>query len=263
MRTTTLFFTLLFLSACTSVIVRVPRPEVIDPEVSGDRWDFSVGTGLQPAERVKAVSDGSARPPDLGAQSEPPGLLIPIHFGLGLAENWSLLSSVSMTGELGGASYLGARWQIRGGSAKKPDQDPVALQFGVFSGSATASGTQKVVFGEGGFPWEATARYSAFEIAASAGRRLSEGRMLIYGANVQSLGLVSKVDQKAADDGTDPGGVFEKTRSGSQVGFGAGLKFGRRHAATLALQGARLWVQDVETAWIGYATFRYLFNSGL
>ena len=249
---------LFLLSGCTSVDVNLPEPIVESPEVVGATWRPALGVGYMNTHTVSAVNNGSSRPPVLQAQDENGDGDIAFDGDMGLFRRFQVGVRLGPISPIG---FLEAKYQILGSPLfesdtagefiPKNDSESERYLLAIFSrvgtGSRSASGQQKDLFGAGGFPWNATAQLGVIGAGFSFGYRFTPAVSAFAGGAFDRYHVHASVSQDPSSDGSSQGGQYAQDYDGSASTFAMGVTWGRRIAGTGYVAGTRLAWPNVDS----------------
>ncbi len=221
MKNILLIIFLSILSACSHIKVQVPQAAVMPSELlKKDAWELGIRS--QASRLHTASQDASARPPTFDNDDTTSALITGdlfyapldrLQFGAGISSD---------VGVYGGIAYqfLGNPWAERkiGWSA--------ALKFDVYAGSTGKKGDQNGEFGPGGYNWKADLSVVSVGGGLSVGYRFHESFMTFLGASQLSHKIKSTIKQDPSDNGTDPGGSYSQSPTGSSSTIGLGFMVG-------------------------------------
>jgi len=207
---------LLFNTACSSLVVRLPSARLESPEVAGP-WGKRLGVVASEMTAIKVTEDASARPPALNAPTTWAAIDVPMKAGLGIGDFFEVGLRF---GPFSNSGLLTGKFQALGNSARASQPGDFALAFSAGFGSQTStnSGDQKGEFGPGGHNWQAKETTSIVDFALILGYRFTPWFMMYGGPYLSRLSMSGNVHDDLSDDGTSPAADYALSADGQISG---------------------------------------------
>lgn len=252
---------LLFLtSACSSLTVVIPGPEIETPMTSGDAWNFDMDLRYNEGQGVEVTEEPGARPPDLSSPRLVERGVTELRPILGLSKKIDVGMGLGITN---GASFY-FKLQVLGEpyNAMKASEFSLALHASSVYGSSSKKGDQAVTFGPGGFPWSASVSGYGTQIGLSTGYNFTDSFFMYGGVSRVWYRLKYSISHDQSTDGSSPAANYTGNQKGSATaaGIGVGTLMGSTSFNINASYAKRIWqdAQNRDSLSFG-AGFRFLF----
>ncbi|MGZ5546017.1 MAG: hypothetical protein ACXWIU_15225 [Limisphaerales bacterium] len=221
------------LTACTSVVVNTPYPQIETPMVPG-KTTFGFNVNGESGRTIKFSDDAAKRPPDWGNVQVQPTTDVNNSLFLGLG------SRLQIGGQYGFFTHMPfatAKLQLIGSPRTTAKAGNFSLAAYGRSGWQTnhGSGDQAVEFGAGGFPWRSTANLGVTGYGGSAGIHIADDTMIFGGVAYDTYRSSAKIEQDASSDGTSPAYSVSTSQKGWAQSVGGGLSIGRSFLFNLSV----------------------------
>jgi hypothetical protein len=220
-RAAALILTIAALSACTSVEVLAPNPQVEPPEIRGDRG-LIIDVDGGGAHTYKATQDAAARPPNMTEPSVKRDGIVSSSVLYSPVEPIAL--GLELSPMLQGANGV-AKFQLNGeGSRASAIGDlPIGayVRLGTTKNQAHGSGDQ--LFGADLGRWSGEINSYYAMAGLSIGYRMAPHALVYAGGAFGHYLVKTKVSQDAHD--TDPGGSYSVSDTGNAMTAGVGAQF--------------------------------------
>jgi hypothetical protein len=213
------------LSACTSVISKLPVTRLDSPEVVGETAKLGGALGVGSTRDVVLSSDASSRPPDVTHPSVADGGEALGKVGVGI---WKKFEVGLRGGLLLNTPWtLSGKFQILGEPAlsAKAYNFSLAVTAALGYGNQKNSGDQRGVFGPGGYKWKSEINTYVQDYAVIAGYRLTDTVLIYGGGYYSSYRLGGNVHDDRSDDATSPAADYSISGTGQNYGANLGFQF--------------------------------------
>ena len=217
----------LFLTSCSSVVVRQSNPALVNPEKNTTLGQLNAAVEVGGSETYELSSDASNRPPNvvpeiIDKKSEIRGLL-----KYSFTEKFQVSAGLT---HFFGINLL-AKYNLIGDTQ---NSFSLALYGLANHDLTTKNGDQSGTFGAGGYPWKAAGRSMLTVAGVSLGYRFSETFLLFVNqAAIGRARLNVKIEQDAANG--DQGGVYTESTDAQLLNSGLGFVLGQQQPLTVGV----------------------------
>lgn len=220
------------LSACTSVRVSAPYPQIDTPMVAG-KTTFGFSFYGESGRTTEFSNNASSRPPDWDHLKTAPVSDVDHSLMMGLGSRIQVGAQYGIVTHMPMAT---AKLQLLGSprtTAKAGNFSLAAFGRGGWQ-SNQGSGDQAVTFGPGGYPWKSRANLSVMGYGGSAGIHLDDLTMLFGGVSFDRYNASARIDQSASSDGSSSAYSTSTALKGWAQSAGGGISAGRSFVFNVA-----------------------------
>lgn len=195
-------------TGCTTLYSVLPNAIVESPDIPGRNKDSSheIFFRTESASNFKLIGDASERPLNLNTPPElTPETMVTAGLNMTTSSRFQYGFAIAPSSiwfdDFAAAGRLMAKFQV---FSTENNKHMISVFGHVIGSISRIRGTQKELFGPGGYPWKANSDGWGLNSGISYGYRFNDNYFMYLGAAYESFGMSASVTQDASATGDDP-----------------------------------------------------------